>query len=497
MQIGRQRIYTSEPVITYENVIDVLRKAIKVHDANVVQIQKLDNFEKGEQPLLRKKTYRSDIDNEACDNVANEVTEFKTSFHWGNPITLVQKSKDIDKEITDAIYLLNECYETEGIKAKTQHLGRNVEIGSLGYTYVDINTDEDDIADGGSYFKIESLEPANTFVVYSSYYTDKRPMMGVMYRLDSENKKHFTVFTKDSRFEIVDLEHAERSGEQNPLGVIPIIEWYRSPDMMGCFERQISEMNNLNLLVSDFTNDVEQNTQAIWHGNDVEFPTETIKNEDGTVEERVKKPGTNEWVITGTTQDGKTPFIKALAVDYDYQGMLNNIITRRALILQKCNVPQRNDNSGGSTGVAMDSATGWSAAEAEAQKLQNIMETCKMNEVKAVLRAIKKCPHVPSDSPLLKLKAKDIQPNIKRSKTYELITKSNSLTTLLAHGFNLQDAINTIPLFEDNTQVIERSGAGVKKYQEAHVFMETKEKIKDKIASDYSDQTSNSPFIDK
>lgn len=496
MQIGRQRIYTSEPYITRDNVIDILRKAKKVHDNNATQMKALDEFEKGNQPILRKKTYRADINVQTCDNVANEVTEFKTSFHWGNPITLVQKSKEIDQEITDAIYLLNECYESEGIRAKTQHLGRNVEIGCLGYTYVDINMDEEDIEDGGSYFKIESLEPANTFVVYSSYYTDKRPMMGVMYRVDSERKTHFTVFTKDLRFEISEWEHAEKSGEKNPLGLIPIIEWYRSPDMMGCFERQISEMDNLNLMISDFSNDVEQNTQAVWHGNDVEFPTKVIENEDGTKTEVVVKPKDGEWLITGTTQDGKTPFVKPLAIDYDYQGMLNNIITRRALILQKCNVPQRNDNSGGSTGVAMDSATGWSAAESEAQKLQNIMETCKMNEVKVVLRAIKKCPSLPSDSPLLKLKAKDIQPNIKRSKTYELITKSNSLTTLLAHGFNLQDAIKTIPLFEDNTQVIERSGEGVKKYQEAHVFKTEKQTEEKRPFADLSDQISNSPNID-
>lgn len=43
---------------------------------------------------------------------------------------------------------------------------------------------------------------------------------------------------------------------------------------MGCFEQQISEMDNLNLLISDFTNDVEQNTQAVWHTNDVDFPVE-------------------------------------------------------------------------------------------------------------------------------------------------------------------------------------------------------------------------------
>ena len=141
--------------------------------------------------------------------------------------------------------------------------------------------------------------------------------------------------------------------------------------------------------------------------------------------------------------------------------MLKNIISRRALILQKCNVPSRNDNSGGSTGIAMDSATGWSAAEAEAQKQQNIMESCKMEEIRVVLRAIQTSPYVPSDSPLLKLKYTDIQPSIKRSKTYELTVKTNALVALLSHGFDLKDATQAIPIFEDNNQVIERSGEGV------------------------------------
>lgn len=497
MQYGRKKIYTSEQEITYSNVIDVLRKVFPLHQENVARIEYLDRYEKGEQPLMRTKTYRSDIDIKTCDNVANEITEFKTSFHWGNPITLVQRSENDAEEISKAISILNDCYEAEEIRKKTQHLGRNVEVGCLGYTFVDINMDEGDIANGGSYFKIESIEPTNAFIVYSSYYFDNRPMMGVLYRLDSENQKRFTIFTKDARFELKGYEHTERSGEKNPLGRIPIVEWFRSYDRMGCFERQIPEMDNLNLLVSDFSNDVEQNTQAIWHGNDIDFPVEIIKDENGNEIERVKKPGTNEWVITGTTQDGKTPFIKPLAVEYDYQGMLNNIVTRRALILQKCNVPQRNDNSGGSTGIAMDSATGWSAAEAQAQRQQNIMESCKMEEIKVVLSAINNSPYVPADSPLLKLKYSDVQPNIRRSKTYELTVKINALTTLVAHGFDLRDATSAVPVFEDNTQVVERSGNGVKKYQEAHVFGKEQKQTEEKRPfADVSDQISNSPNID-
>lgn len=495
MQIGRETLYTSEPIITYDNVIDILRKVFPIHQKNATQIEFLNNYEKGVQPIIRKKIYRPDIDVQACDNVANEVTEFKTSFHWGNPITFVQRSESDDNEITDAINLLNACYEAEEIRKKTQHLGRNVEIGGLGYTFVDINLDKENIENGGSYFKVESIEPSNAFVVYSSYYFDKRPMMGVLYLIDSEGHKRFTVFTKHYRFELKGYEHDVRSGELNPLGIIPVIEWIRSYDGMGCFERQISEMDNLNLLVSDFTNDVDQNTQAIWHGNDIDFPKEIVENEDGTKTEKIRKPGANEWVLTQTTQDGKTPFVKPLAIEYDYQGMLDNIVTRRALILQKCNVPQRNDNSGGSTGIAMDSATGWSAAETQAQKQQNIMEACKMEEVKVVLSAIKNNPYVPSDSPLLLLKYSDIQPSVKRNKTYELTVKVNGLAALLSHGFDLRDAVQVIPIFEDNTQVIERSGEMVKKYQEAQVFKNEKTTEEKRPFADYSDEQSQSPNI--
>jgi hypothetical protein len=272
---------------------------------------------------------------------------------------------------------------------------------------------------------------------------------------------------------------------------------------MGWLERQIPEMDNLNLLVADFTNDVEQNTQAIWHGNDVEFPTEEIVNEDGTKTKRVKKPGTNEWVITGTTLDGKTPFIKALAVEYDYQGMLNNIVTRRALILQNADVPSRNDNSGGSTGVAMDSATGWSNAETVAMAQQNIMEGCKMEEVRAVLKAIQLSAYINESNPLLSLKYRDCQPNIKRNKTYEMSTKANCFSTLVSHGIQGYHALKVINMFDDVNQVYADSKELIEKYQ-LSVFDNTKsnnavggegeEKPNaDRTMPDLSDQKENSP----
>jgi hypothetical protein len=520
MQIGRKELFTDYPEVTYENIIPILRDVFPNHQENANRINFLLEYDAGNQPITRVKKYRPDIDCKCVDNVANEVSKFHISFKWGNPITFVQRGeRDSGTENEPmSVCLLNECYESEEIRKKTQKLSRFVEIGGIGYTYVDVNTDYED---GDSFFKIEALDPRTTFIVRSSYYFDQRIMIGVTYRTDKHGNKHFTCFTKDLRFEILNLteitngkevnvknpwKHKERSGEENPIHAIPIIEWFRSYDRMGCFERQISEMDNLNLLISDFTNDVEQNTQALWHSNDVEFPKETVKNEDGTETEVVRKPKSGEWMQTFTPQDGKTPIVEALSINYDYDGMLNNITTRRALILQKCNVPSRSDNSGGSTGIAMDSAVGWDAAEIEANQQQNIMESCKMEEVKVVLKAIRLSPDVSSDSPLLKLRYTDVQPSIKRQKNFELTTKINFFATAVSHGIYGLHALKAMNAFEDVAQVWEDSRSLIEAYQRSvfnksetsnnAVGADGEEKPNsDRLLADESDQTENSPNL--
>ncbi len=528
MRNGRLVLYTDVEEITYENVIEVLRDVIPDHRINARDMQFLLNYDSGIQPLQREKKTRTDIDSKCVDNVANEVTEFNLGFKWGNTITLVQNGDGKDKKICEAITELNKNYEMARIKAKTQELGRYVEVCGVGNVLIDTNTEwEED----KPYFTLDVLDPRVSFVVRSSYYTDHRPMMGVTFRRSKKTgNTYYTCFTKDTRFEILNLQeitngnyhveeqwlHNNRSGELNPLGVVPIVEYIRSFDRTGCFERQISEMDNLNLLISDFTNDVDQNTQAIWHGNDVEFPKEVITNSDGTVTERIKKPSTNEWVMTYTSPDGKQPFINPLAVTYDYSGMLNNIITRRQLILQKCNVPQRNENSGGSTGIAMSDATGWTQAETSASKQQMITDSCKLDEVAVVLSAIAVSPYVKQDNVLRKIHVSDVEPNIKRQKTYEMTTKANTIATLLSHGIRGDYVLNAVPFFDDPNEVWVGSRDLIEQYQDS-VFGEKEEAEDttaedntnnavggldeespnaDRIMQDQSDQVENSPMID-
>jgi hypothetical protein len=170
--------------------------------------------------------------------------------------------------------------------------------------------------------------------------------------------------------------------------------------------------------------------------------------------------------------------------------MLNNILSRRSLILQKCNVPQRNDNSGGSTGIAMSDATGWSAAESSANKQQNITEDCKMQEVAIVLKAI---ALFANGSELSALSVMDIKPSIKRQKNYELTTKVNFFATAVSHGINGLHALNAMNAFEDVNKVWEDSRELIEKYQSS--IFDKQEEPKDRLDADYSDQINNSPNL--
>ena len=475
------------------NVIEVLKKAYKDHDGtNAPDCDTLIKFEAGHQPLERVKTFRPDIDWEIVDNVANTITEFKLGFHWGSPITLVQRGNDKspDENETDAIQLLNECYAMSGNDEDTQALARFVEITGIGYTLIDINNEWEE---GKSYFTRDVLDPRCAFVVKSGFYTDKRPMLGVTYRVDSKKNVHYTCFTKETRFEICNRggtwTHEPRSGEKNPLGKIPIIEWIRSYDRQGCFERLLSELIGLNLLASDAANAIDQNVLAVWHANDVEFP----QDKDGNT----IKPESGDWVETYTTPEGRQPFIKPLTMDFGLQGILDNYAARRTYILQKAHVPQRNDNSGGSTGIAMDDAAGWSDAEVVASAQERITDGCKMKEVDVVLAAIRESADCKADNPMRELKTWDVQPNTRRPKSHELTIKVNSAATLLSHGFALEDVVATIPLFADPAQVVLRSGESVKAYQEKAFGSSNSEQAPnaDRLMADYSDQTENSPAL--
>lgn len=518
---GRIKIYTDVKEITKGNVINVLTAAMIKHEQNRTQIRNLINFEKGDQPLVREKKVRRDIDIKSISNLAHQITEFWLGYFWGNHMAFVQKSDKHPKgssptDSDSAITLLNGMYDAEDMESKDQLLAYYLEVCGVCCQLIDIKRNPDD---EDAVFDLVTLNPLYSFVVYSSD-AYEHPMMGVSYSEDENGSKIFTCVTDDAIYEIrdmVEIINGTKSSEgkkiadskdgiqANPFGRVNIVEFERSTDRTGVFERQLDELNALNILESDLCNDVAQTTQANWWGNDIELDSD----ENG----KPKGPQAGQWILTRTNGNGNQPNIKGLVLDYDYAGVLANIQAKHDGILERTFTPKQTEQSGGSTTGATSLSSGWTATEAVACKQAAIIKRGFKERNRLALIAIKKSPNTDPESPLLKLKNSDIEIRPIRQKTFDMATKVNSLATMIQHQVHPRIAMETVDLFSNLAEAVEDSVPQILEYQkklrengqpngnlqkqddgknlEKSVNPDSK-----RIMQDSSDQTGNSPLKD-
>lgn len=505
---GRKKIYTDVREITPDNVIKVLESALTAHQQNRTQIDFLVNFEKGFQPLQREKTVRKEIDIHSISNLAHQITEFWLGYFWGNHMAFVQKSDKHPKGSApagndSAITLLNQMYDAEDMERKDQLMAYYLEVCGTCCQLIDIKREESESA-----FDLVTLNPRYSFVVYSSD-AYERPMLGVSFSENEDGSKLYTCISKDRIYIIKDAtkiingqkkeykHHTQRSGEANPFGMINIVEFERSTDRTGVFERQIDELNALNILESDLVNDVAQTTQANWWGNDIQLE----EDENGNV----KGIQGGQWILTKTNGSGQKPDIKALVLNYDYVGVLQNIQAKHDGILERTFTPKQTEQSGGSTTGATSLSSGWTATEAVACKQAQIIKSGYKQRNKLALIAIQKSPYISADSELMKLRNTDIEIRPIRQKTFDMATKINSLATMIQNQIHPRIAMESIDFFPNLAEAIEDSVPQILEYQKK--LREKGEKASStsqnspnqnvkRIMADSSDQIENSPLKD-
>ena len=510
---GRRKIFTDENYIDDSNLIKVLRNAYATHVLNQREMQYLLDYELGDQPLPREKKIRSDINVVVSENAANFVTEFKKGYFWGIPPVMIQHG---DKEMhgtnpmsdDTGIAALNEMM-LNGLEIgyQNQVLGDFVEKCGIGHRMVDPKTaDEFDEDDPHNLVNVYALDSRYTFCVYHNG-LGQRKLMGVTYTKTQSGKLLFTCFTKDSRYEVAGwkIQNPEVEKQINPLGMIPIVEYNRAIDLTGCFERHISYMDGLNVLISDFANSVAQDTQQIWWGDNVDFEIDEKTGE-------AIKPESGDWLLTHSPE-GRKASVEALASGIDGSSTLNAIAFEWNRLLQKCHVPiQQESAGGGSTGTATSMASGWQAAEVDALREEGVISRGLKEELRLILKCIELVPTsvLPEDAPLRKIHAQDVDFHFNRNKNYDLSIKANTLATLINAGIQGRHAIKISEITADTESVWLDSQDIIEKKQKK-MFEETttstssssaeKEASGDsntgegRILQDASDQIGNSPFI--
>lgn len=494
---GRIKIFTDQKEINRDNVLSVLRKAYAKHRINAAEMQFLIDYERGYQPLQREKTIRSDINIEASDNLANYIKEFKIGYFWGTPITLVQRGNKehhkTDPEVdSEGISALNEMLKNgNSIGKKNLELAEFVEICGIGHRIVEMKgkTEFDSKEIPDTYVKIQTLDSRNAFCVY--YAGIGQPKVMAVSFAKIGGKLHFTCITDSTIYEIQGNNIKE---SPNLFGKINIVEYERAVDRTGCFERQIPLMDNLNVMVSDFANDVAQKTQEIWWGNDIEFP------KDPTTGELIK-PKSGQWILTHSDSTGGTnQKIQPMSSTFESSSTLNAIGDTRTKILQNAKVPiQYTSEGGGSTGVATDAMTGWSATEVDAIREEQSIGSGSREELSLILKAISRVSSkvLPEDDPIRKVHISDVDFHFNRRRNYDMSIKANAFGTWVSHGIKGIHALKAVDAFEDVEQVWADSKDGIEEYQKSS-YGDNAETASDndRIMSDNSDQTGNSPILD-
>ena len=406
---GRRVIKTSVTHITPENVVDVLLKALSIHALNRSEIDYLWEYYKGKQPILhRQKEVRPEITNRIVENRANEIVSFKVGYLCGEPIQYVGKNGS--EEITQGSTRLNELMFAEDKAAQDQEIVEWQMICGTAYRLVlpDEKGEEDEAP-----FELYTLDPRDTFVVYSNEIGNK-PVMAVKYSKDDNEITHYSIYTENMYYLVED--GILKESTPHALDMIPIFEYPANNARLGSFEIVLPLLDTLNNITSNRMDGIEQVIQAF-----IKFINCDISKEEyeeflqlGAIKVKsVDGANADVGVVTTDLNQSQTQTLK--------EDCYNAILTI-------CGMPNRNGGTSTSdTGAAVLLRDGWSLAEARAKDSENMFKKSEKKMLKLVLRICREL----SD---LNLGLKDIELQFTRRNYENIQSKSQVLVSMLQNN---------------------------------------------------------------
>ena len=404
---GRRVITTDVTEITAENVVEVLEEAMKLHEKNRSEIDYLWKYYKGEQPILqRSKTVRPEICNKIVENRANEIVSFKVGYLCGEPIQYV--GRNCEESVTNNIGTLNEYMFLVDKPALDQEVVEWGMICGTAYRMVLDNASYDAESDEAP-FEMYTLDPRDTFVVYSNDVKRKR-MLGVKYNTDEFGQKTFSAYANGWYFTIKDGKVLE--SKPQALGE-PIIEYPANNARLGAFEIVLPLLDAINNIESNRMDGVEQFVQAF-----VKFINCDITKEDF---EALKDLG----AIKVKSADGQNADVDIVTNELNQQQTQTLKDDAYQAVLTICGMPNRNGGSSTSdTGSAVLLRDGWSLAESRAKDSELMFKRSEKETLRLVLKL---CGGLAD----LNLKLKDIDMKFTRRNYDNIQSKSQVLVSML------------------------------------------------------------------
>lgn len=434
---GRQVIYYNADIIDVSNLAKVIAYASTIHSKNVSEMRYLYDYYKGKQPIIyRTHGSRGDILNNVAENYAYEFVDFTTGYRVGEP--LQYSSRVATDEAMEAVNVLNGYMATENKASEDVKISNWQNICGTAYRIV---LPKSDYSDGEAPFEIQTLEPLNTFCVYSSK-IGHRKLAGVYVIEDNTSAnlvRRYCVYTPERYFEVIEGKIVKN--DKNPLGIIPIIEYPENMSRIGLFEPVISIFDAINKFESCRVDAAEQFVQAL-------LVLTNCNVDEGTTADDIARAGM--IVLKSTNEYPATVQNIAEELDQTQNQMLKDDLYQSALSIVGIPSTASGATSDSSNNGAVILKNGWQTTEARAKKNETLWRECETEMLKVVLRICKSNKEI-------NISPSNIKINFTRRNYEDIASKSSVLSMLLGSDWVSRiDAFTASGLFPDPSEACKR-----------------------------------------
>ena len=427
---GRTIIYTNQNRIDENNIVKELDKALVYHTQNATEIEYLDRYYRGDQPILyRKKDVRPEVNNKVVENIALFIVETKTSEMVGEPIQYVLRGTDEEK--SRQIAELNSIMEGEDKAFYDIELCRWRSICGTAYKFIGTNNIKNEPLLDESDFFISVEDPRITFVVY---YSNGRPAFSCQIRKDTEGNNIYFCYTNGEWFEII-------GGKINDKGLngnraIPVIEYPNNERRLSDIEISITLSDEINKMASDRANGIEQFVASWVKFVNVDIDMETFS--------KLRSEGALVVKSNNGSENKADVDIMSQELNQTESQVAVNDLFEKLLVIH--GLADRQTNTGGDTGSAVTLRNGFYSMEKRSELSEPIFKRAERNSLRLILNRLKITKGftlVPSD----------VEIKISRTKSDNMQMKAQVLQMLLQSGVKYERALKTIGLFADQEQV--------------------------------------------
>lgn len=433
MLCGRLPIYTTIERFDPERqseIIDEVNSALSIQSQNIMAEDYLFWYRRGITPVLeRTKEIRPEINNKINVNYATEVVGFKNGYFLTRPCTYIARGES--KSLSNKVKKLNEYVYRSGkqnVDNKTVDWFHTVGKGDI---FVRAQ-DNKDIP-----FVTYSLDPRSALVARSLSPSNK-PVYG-LYVVTQGDKQVVSLWDDTNVYTLSGVSVGQYAlpvpqymttvdavidVRPNPLGQVPIIEYYYDSMQMGAFEPAIPLLDAISYLQSDRLDAVDQAVQSLLVFYNCELDDD---NGNSVTPKMVRDAGA---LFLKSVGENKAD-LKEIVTNLDQSQTQIFIDNLREQVLSICSMPfaRQNGYHNAATGTAALIMNGYYQADASARNTQDLFRESNAQFDEIILKILR-------DKDILDLKTTDIELNFAENETVNIQAKAQAFQTLLASGMN-------------------------------------------------------------